>query len=64
MSDIYESVGNYTKFKLIEMLIEKYPDTFKDFKNLEKLADDICNVLSICGLKYYSELKNKFNKGE
>ena len=37
---LYESVGNYTKFKLVEMLIEKHQDRFKDFSNIEKLADD------------------------
>ena len=56
----YKDVHNYTKYKLVEMLIEKYQDDFKDFKNLEKLADNILNVLSICGLKYYQELKGKF----
>ena len=61
MSDLYESVGNYTKFKLIEMLIEKYKDKSLDNMNvMEQLADDVCNVLSICGLKYYQELKGEF----
>ena len=26
MSDLYESVGNYTKYKLVSMLIDKYKD--------------------------------------
>ena len=26
MSDLYESVNNYTKYKLVEMLIEKHKD--------------------------------------
>ena len=66
MSDkIYESVHNYTKFKLVEMLIEKYKDKNLDNLNaIEKLSDDILKVLSIAGLKHYNELKNKFNKGE
>jgi len=62
---IYEDVHNYTKFKLVEMLIEKYKD--KNLNNLnaiEQLSDDVLKVLSIAGLKYYSELKGKFNKGE
>ena len=58
----YEEVHNYTKFKLVEMLIEKHQDRFKDFKNMEKLADDICNVLHVCGMKYYQELKGKFDE--
>tara|TARA_Y100000310_G_scaffold30542_1_gene29019 strand:- start:179 stop:382 length:204 start_codon:yes stop_codon:yes gene_type:complete len=59
---LYESIGNYTKFKLVEMLIEKHQDRFKDFSNIEKLADDICKILSICGMKYYNELNKEFKK--
>ena len=62
MSDLYESVGNYTKYKLVEMLIEKHKDSKLDNLNaIEQIADDICNVLTVCGLKYYQELKGKFN---
>ena len=58
---LYESVGNYTKFKLVEMLINKYKGKSLDNLNaMEQVADDVCNVLSICGLKYYQELKGEF----
>ena len=61
MSDLYESVGNYTKYKLVEMLIEKYKDKKMDNLNqIEQLADDVMNTLSICGMKYYQELKGEF----
>ena len=61
MSDLYESVGNYTKYKLVEMLIEKHKDSKLDNLNaIEQVADDVCNVLSVCGLKYYNELKGNF----
>ena len=61
MSDLYESVGNYTKYKLVEMLIEKYKDKKMDNLNqIEQVADDVMSVLSVCGLKYYQELKGKF----
>ena len=61
MSDLYESVGNYTKYKLVSMLIDKYKDKKMDNMNqIEQLADDVMNVLSVCGLKYYQELKGKF----
>ena len=61
MSDLYESVGNYTKYKLVSMLIDKYKDKKMDNLNqIEKLADDVMNVLSIAGLKYYQELKGEF----
>ena len=62
---IYKDVHNYTKYKLVEMLIEKYKDSNLDNLNvMEQLSDDVLKVLSIAGLKYYSELKNKFNKGD
>ena len=66
MSDkVYKDVHNYTKYKLVQMLIEKYKDKNMDNLNqMEQLADDVLKVLSIAGLKYYSELKNKFNKGD
>ena len=58
---LYDSVGNYTKYKLVEMLIEKYKDKKMDNLNqIEQLADDVMNTLSICGMKYYQELKGKF----
>ena len=64
MSDndrLYESVGNYTKFKLVEMLINKYKGKSLDNLNaMEQVADDVCNVLSVCGLKFYQELKGQF----
>ena len=60
---IYESVHNYTKYKLVQMLIEKYKD--KNLNNLnaiEQLSDDILKVLAVAGLKYYGELKGKFDE--
>ena len=59
--NLYESVHNYTKYKLVEMLIEKYKDKKMDNLNqIEQLADEVLQTLAIAGLKYYSELKNKF----
>ena len=59
--NLYESVGNYTKYKLIEMLIDKYKDKNMDNLNqIEQLADDVIKVLSIAGFKYYSELRGRF----
>ena len=60
---LYESVGNYTKYKLVQMLIEKHKDSKLDNLNaIEQVADDVCNVLSICGLKYYNEFKKEFDE--
>ena len=58
---IYERVGNYTKYKLVEMLIEKYKDKFKNLNQVEELADEILQVLSIAGLKHYNDLREEFN---
>ena len=63
----YEEVHNYTKYKLVEMLINRMNDGRLNLDNLnaiEDVADDVLKVLSIAGLKYYGQLKNKFNKGE
>ena len=58
---LYESVGNYTKYKLVSMIIDKYKDkTMDNLNQIEQLADDVMNTLSICGLKYYQELKGEF----
>ena len=65
--NLYESVHNYTKFKLVEMLINRMNDGKLNLDNLnaiEDVADDVLKVLAICGLKYHNELKDKFKKGD
>ena len=65
MSDdkLYESVGNYTKYKLVEMLIDKHLDKkLKSMNAIEQLADDVMNTLSVCGLKDYQEIKQEFDE--
>ena len=62
---IYEDVHNYTKYKLVEMLIKRMNDGRLNLDNLnsiEDVADDVLKVLAICGMKYHTELKNKFDK--
>ena len=62
---MYEQVNNYTKFKLVEMLIEKHKGkTLKNLNAIEQLSEDVLNVLSICGLKYYQELQDKFGNNK
>ena len=57
MSDLYESVGNYTKYKLVEMLIDKHKDSNLDNLNaIEQIADDVLDTLSLCGLKFYGKM--------
>ena len=62
---LYEDVHNYTKYKLVEMLINRMNDGKLNLDNLnaiEDVADDVLKVLSIAGLKYYSELRGEFNE--
>ena len=62
---IYEDVHNYTKFKLVEMLINRFQEDKIKLDNLnaiEDLADDVLSVLSIAGMKYYKELRGNFDK--
>ena len=62
---IYEDVHNYTKYKLVEMLINRFQEDKIKLDNLnaiEDLADDVLKVLSIAGMKYYNELKGNFDK--
>tara|TARA_B100000073_G_C23392354_1_gene435660 strand:- start:351 stop:551 length:201 start_codon:yes stop_codon:yes gene_type:complete len=60
---VYERVNNYTKFKVIEMLIEKYQHSKLDNLNaMEQLTDDVLKVLAICGLKFHNELRNTFEE--
>ena len=58
---VFKDVNNYTKYKLVQMLIEKYKDKKIDNINLiEKMAEDILKVLAVAGMKYYSELRREF----
>ena len=60
---IFKDVNNYTKYKLVQMLIEKYKDKKIDNINLiEKMAEDILKVLAVAGMKYYNELKGEFDE--
>ena len=57
---LYEDVHNYTKYKLVEMLIDRLNKNKLNLDNLnaiEDLADDVLEILAICGLKYYSQMK-------
>ena len=62
---LYESVHNYTKFKLVEMLINRLNDgrtKIDDLNSIEDLADDVLKTLAVAGMKFYSELKEEFDK--
>ena len=59
---LYEDVNNYTKYKLVEMLIEKHQDCkLNNLNEIEEVADDILIILATCGMKFYSELNTEFD---
>ena len=65
MSDkkLYKDVHNYTKFKLVEMLINRLNDgrtKVDDMNSIEELADDVLKVLAVAGMQYYQELREEF----
>ena len=62
---VYEDVHNYTKYKLVEMLINRMNDGRLNLDNLnaiEDVADDVLRTLAICGMKFHTELRSKFGK--
>ena len=64
---VFKDVHNYTKFKLIEMMIKRYQEArlnLNDLNSIEEMADDVMSVLSICGLKYSQELNGEFGSDE
>ena len=61
--NLYESVHNYTKFKLVEMLINRLNDgktKLDDMNSIEDLADEVLQTLAISGMKFYQELRGEF----
>ena len=50
-----ERIHNYTKYKVTEALINKHQEgnTLSSLKEVEDVAEDILQVLAICGLKFY-----------
>ena len=50
-----EQIHRYTKFKVVETLIKKHQEgnTLNSIEEVEDVADDILQVLAICGLKFY-----------
>ena len=62
---IYESVHNYTKYKLVQLLIKRMNEGRLNLDNLnaiEDVADDVLKTLAICGMKFHTELRSKFGK--
>ena len=60
---IFKDVHNYTKFKLVEMLIKRLNDgrtKVDDLNSIEDLADEVLETLAISGMKFYQELREEF----
>ena len=60
---LFDSVHNYTKFKLVEMLINRLNDgrtKVDDMNSIEDLADEVLQTLAISGMKFYQELREEF----
>ena len=54
-----EQIHNYTKFKVVEVLINKHQEgiSLKDFDEIENLSDDILDMLGLVGAKFYFDRK-------
>ena len=54
-----ERIHDYTKYKVVELLIKKHQDgiTLKNFEEIENLSDDILSILGLVGAKYYAKGK-------
>ena len=37
------------------MLIKKHKDRFEDMETIEDVSEDILDILTLCGLKFYSK---------
>ena len=51
-----EEIHNYTRYKVIEVLINKHNDgnTLSDLDEVEDVAEDILTMLGLVGAKYYA----------
>ena len=54
-----EQIHNYTKFKVVEVLINKHQEgnTLSDLDEVEDVAQDILDMLGLVGAKFYAKGK-------
>ena len=54
-----EQIHNYTKYKVVEVLINKHKEgnTLSDLDEVEDVAQDIVDMLGMVGAKYYAKGK-------
>ena len=52
-----EQIHNYTKYKVVEVLINKHNEgnTLSDLDEVEDVAEDIIDMLGLVGAKYYAK---------
>ena len=52
-----EQIHNYTKYKVVEVLINKHQEgnTLSDLDEVEDVAEDILIMLGLVGAKYYAK---------
>ena len=54
-----EEIHRYTKYKVVETLIKKHQEgnTLSSLTEVEDIAEDVLDVLTIVGMKYYAKGK-------
>ena len=54
-----EQIHNYTKYKVVEVLINKHQEgnTLSNLDEVEDIAQDIIDMLGMVGAKYYAKGK-------
>ena len=54
-----EQIHRYTKYKVVETLIKKHQEgnTLSSLDEVEEVAENILDVLTIVGMKYYARGK-------
>ena len=54
-----EQIHNYTKYKVVEVLINKHKEgnTLSDIDEVEEVAEDVLTILGLVGAKYYAKGK-------
>ena len=54
-----EQIHNYTKYKVVEVLINKHKEgnTLSDLDEVEDVAEDILTMLGLVGAKFYAKGK-------
>ena len=52
-----EQIHNYTKYKVVEVLINKHQEgnTLSSIDEVEEVAEDVLTILGLVGAKYYAK---------